>query len=121
MSSTNTFRPSRRSLFGAVALGGAAVALAASAEAKPASSLRISIDRDDPGERLYAETIADGLKVRVFLDGREMKDVVMADPGLGEIKRAVKTAKGNFVLTADGQEVMYETLKGRVRWEAIPA
>ena len=110
----------RRQIFGGTAAGAAAIAtvgLAQPSLAKPTSGLRISCEKGDPGEHLYAELCADGKHVTVYFNGKEQKGCLTADPGLSLIKRHVETEKGNYAHTPQNGFV-YETVYGHVRWTA---
>lgn len=84
------------------------------------NSQRISCEPEDSGFGLFSQTLSDGTKVLVFLDGVEVDKVITADPGRGEIERFVTDDKGDYVRNAKGDEVLRETLQGAVRWEAVP-
>lgn len=108
----------RQLMFGGSALAAAVPAIAATAAA-PASANRISCEKGDPGERLYAELCGDRKHAKVYLDGVLQDECVTADPGLGMVKRAVVTERGNIALNRSTGEIFYETVFGVVRWEAV--
>ena len=108
----------RRQLFGGAI---AAPAILAAAAATGSSRDRISTETGDPGERRYAELCGDGMQALVFLDGVEQEGCVTADPGLGLVKRAVRTAKGNIAINHATSEIFYETVYGEVTWKAVPS
>lgn len=108
----------RRQVFGGAV---AAPAILAATAASGGSRDRVSTEQGDPGERRYAELCGDGLAVRVFLDGVEQKDCVTADPGLGLVKRPVRTARGNIAINHATGEIHYETVHGHVRCETFTA
>lgn len=108
----------RRQLFGgAVAAPAMLAGMAMAAESRD----RISTEKGDPGERRYSELCGDGKAVRVYLDGVEQNDAVMADPGLGEVKRPVVTKNGNIAINHATGEIYYETVRGAVRVEVFDA
>lgn len=104
----------RRQLFGGAV---AAPVLLSAAAQPPPSPDRVSCEKGDPGERRYAELCGDRKGVRVYRDGVVETEAVMADPGLGLVKRAVVTENGNIAINRSTGEVLYETVRGVVRLE----
>lgn len=78
------------------------------------SAKRVSTEKGDPGEILYAQCCVDGQQIRVWLDGVEQHDAFTADEGLGIVVRAMKSPRGNIMFNAANQEVLTETVTGKV-------
>lgn len=74
--------------------------------------MRVSTLSEDPGfiPGPYAG-------IRVFFNGYERNDVFTADDNLGVVVVPVRDKNGHFRLTANGDEVLKETLHGIVRIE----
>lgn len=75
---------------------------------------RISATPGDPGERAYSILRGDGWSPRIFLDGVEQKDAVMADPVEGVVERCIATPEGNYAFNDVTGEVLHEKIRGDV-------
>lgn len=74
----------------------------------------------DLPEHLTLETVGHvGRRVRIFLDGVEVREVVEAHTGEGWLIRVCRDAAGKFMLTGDPQDpdIATERLTGRVTAE----
>jgi hypothetical protein len=74
--------------------------------------MRISIEKDDPGYRLFCMRRGDNLRPIVFLDGVQQNWVITADTIEGLVKRTVITAAGN--IAHDGIDFLTESVFGKV-------
>ena len=77
------------------------------------SSMRVSVDRNDPGFPRYAELVSDGYAVRVTVDGVEIPRIVTADEDEGIVIAQRITPEGNPVCVEDVN--VYDRLRGEVR------
>lgn len=75
--------------------------------------MRLSVDSNDPGNMLYGMMGSLGRQVRVFLGGKEVRDVITADDEEGFVLHFERDADGNVF--AIGDEVATETLTGDVK------
>jgi hypothetical protein len=71
----------------------------------------------DSSSEDYFELKFEG-EVKIFLDGRELKHVIMADDSLGTIEKFATDKDGNFVV--QGDVVVTEFLIGNVKIEGTP-
>lgn len=117
-------RLTRRSLIAAFPAGALAVYGAAAVdEVIPGRSkavektfgIRVSCITGDPGEVRYAEALADGMKITVYLDGVECHGCWTADETEGYIVRPRKTAKGNIMVNRATGDILEETVYGNVK------
>lgn len=79
----------------------------------PGPGIRVSNVEGDVGERLYAELMADGKKIEVYLDDVEQPYCVTADEQRGYVVRFAM-AKDGGPLVSDNR-ILMETLFGHVR------
>jgi hypothetical protein len=79
-------------------------------------SVPVSYDVRSPG---YDNAV--GIRLRISLDGVEMRRVVAYDIAAGTIERHVTTAAGRPVLTADRTAIAMETLTGEVEVDWVDA
>lgn len=75
----------------------------------------VSVNSKDRG--IQDMVLANGRRVRVFLDGIEINEVITADSKLGIVERYKSDAAGKPVISGD--EAARETLTGEVRIEII--
>lgn len=111
----------RRELFragAAVAAATAIPALTAMSAPRQGPVTRISSDKDDAGYTAYCKQVGDGMCVIVHLDGIEQRNCVTADSSEGFVKRWVETDNGN--IAHDGQNILLETVRGRVVIDVTP-
>jgi hypothetical protein len=66
--------------------------------------MRFSVKHDDPGYQNYQALKSAGVRIDIFVDGVEVKDVSMADDLAGCLVHAVRDDKGN--LTTDGENII---------------
>lgn len=76
---------------------------------------RISCVKGDPGERFYGVLCGDGIRPEVWLDGVKQDHAETADALHGEVVRAVTTPNGNIAINPATNEVLRETVRGKVR------
>jgi hypothetical protein len=78
---------------------------------------RVSIRKNDPGERLYAISAADRKKITVFFNDEEAEWALTADEQSGMLTRYVVTDEENIAINYATNEALEETVYGRVRIE----
>lgn len=81
--------------------------------------MRISCLKGDAGERRYAELCGDGKKIKIFLDGVEQREALIADEEEGFVRRVVLTQKGKLAYNPATEAVLEETVRGKVRVEIV--
>jgi hypothetical protein len=82
--------------------------------------VRCSSDRDDPGYPAYRALRESGLTVRVYLDGAEVREAVMADEEGGVVARPVTTVFGDLLADPDHPDKIWtETLVGEVEIDIV--
>lgn len=103
-------------------LKGAAVALASTAATTEAlavgmkpNGIRISCNPEHAGYRAWCQANGDRCRVRVYLNGKEVKHCSTADETLGMIVKGVETSEGNIAVDRIRGEYLEETLYGDVR------
>ena len=111
----------RRSFAKILPLGAIAIVhtpIEAVAHGKP-EGIRVSCEKGDPGERLYAELCGDKRRARVFLDGVEQHEALTADERLGIVRRFAMTSKGNLAFNLSTGEAYIEEVRGVVVVEIV--
>lgn len=73
---------------------------------------RLSSDKDDEGYRAWCILNGDGKLAKVYLDGVEQPDCLMADAQQGIVRRLVRTPGGNIAIGHG--EALQETVPGFV-------
>lgn len=86
--------------------------LRAAVEMTDLSASRLSSDEKDPGFADWKSLDSKGLRVDVYLDGVEQKNVDTVDCSEGWIRRCKLDADGHIY--AEGDEVATEIVMGRV-------
>lgn len=110
----------RRSFFGSAAVGVSAVALG---KYQPCQGpvRRVSIDKFDPGEHVFAKLTASGKSVKIWLDGVEQLQCITADVDEGWVKRYQTDHEGNLAVAIADNTILTEIVKGRVAIETVAA
>jgi hypothetical protein len=80
-----------------------------------AGSRRVSLRKNDAGERLYAMSSVDRKKITVFFNDEEAEWAITADEQSGMLTRYVVTDEGNIAINYATNEAIEETVYGRVR------
>lgn len=81
---------------------------------------RISCVTGDPGERLYAEVRAAGLRPEVYLDGEMQELAITADEAEGMVVRAIKSRDGSLLFNPVTDKCVEEKVFGRVEIRLYP-
>lgn len=110
----------RRSFFGAAAVGASAVALG-KYQPSQGPARRVSTDKFDPGEHVFAKLRASGKQVKVWLDGVEQDNCITADVDEGWVKRYQTDHEGNLAVAIADNTILTEIIKGRVVIETLAA
>lgn len=76
--------------------------------------IRVSIRKDDPGERTFAEIWADGKKGVVYLDGVRQKHAITADEREGMVVRLMTDDRGRVLVNPVEGRALEETVFGDV-------
>jgi hypothetical protein len=78
--------------------------------------MKLSINEGEPGYQQWVDVRIAGKTPRIFLDGVETSQVIAVDEEGGWVRRyAVDEITNRFRLNDDGDELLAETVTGKVR------